>query len=216
MNFLEICREAHDLSGLQGYLASASVVTTGTVDAYLVKAVQKTWVEIQNFRKDFDFNRSSASLTLTTSTETYTPTTILGSANALTEWKIDSFIYNDSRLKYIHYDNWIARETPQAAEPGYFSVRLSDNALLFDPVDQSYPIEVHYYRGLQSLSSNTDTPNLPNQFHKLIVYGAVVEMASYLGEVNLYNRYASLYSQMMGQLLRTEVPSRRVKLRPIV
>jgi len=73
----------------------------------------------------------------------------------------------------------------------------------------------YYSTSLETLSADTDEPTLPSQFHSAIVYGAVRELAAYLGEPVLEQQYSRRYNNIMGQLMRSHVPARRVFQRPL-
>jgi len=216
MNFLQLCQRTHDFSGLQGNFISVNNVKTGTHQALLVEAVKKSWIEIQNFRSDTEFARGVVDVTLEVGKTSYLVTDIFDNADDLRYWITDLFIYDNKPLLFVPYDSWVLQEEAEPNEPYKFSVEPGTNTLLFSPVDAEYVISVHYRSGINKLEDNLDVPTMPSQFHYLIVYGAVMEMAMFLGEMNLYNRYALLYAQMMGQMLRSEGPSRKVRIKPLV
>lgn len=215
MDFLQLCQRVNDFSGLQGTLSSITGVIAGTHQALLVEAVRKSWIELQTYRKDFKFLRSTIDLQLTAGKDLYTIDDIFTDPSLFKSWLAGSFLYNFKPLTFVDYDSWvtIAEHTP--APPTSFTIRPQDNAVIFNTLDGDYTVTLHFMVGIQKLVNNSDVPLLPAHLHYLIIYGGVMEMAIFTGEMNIYNRYALLHSQMLGSLLRSEVPHTRVRFSPI-
>jgi len=215
MNFLQLCQKTQQYSGIQGFIASTTNLVPGSQEALLVETVRSAWVEIQNFRKDFKFLRDEVTLGLLVSQQEYSEEDIFGTTGKVSSWKTDRFLYKSSPLRYIPYDRWVLRSSQDTpAEPGVFTIRPGTTNLIFNAVDTEYDVVLQYYKTPQILSVNNDVPLLPVQFHYLIIFGAVLETASFLGDLITYQRFATKYSQLLGQLLRSEVPSRRVNITP--
>ena len=215
MNFIELCQKAQKYSGVQGSITSTVNVQSGSQEALIIDAVRNAWIDIQNYRSDFKFLRDEVLLQLVQGTTEYSVEDVLGINPDFSEWKVDRFIYDYSPLEYVKYDNWVLVEDTTEGEPQRFTVRPSDKALFFNSVDGTYALTLQYYRDVQELTANTDTPILPNRFHYLIVYGAVMDIATSTGDLLNYQRFALKYSQALGQLMRAETPKKKIYLNPI-
>jgi len=106
-------------------------------------------------------------------------------------------------------------EQSTGSQPYAYTIIPSSQDLYFNKLNDAYVVDFNYFKKLESLSSNADTPTFRYEWHMLIVYRAVSELASYLGEPVLEQRYSMKYSQMLGQMMRSEVPGRYIKKRPI-
>lgn len=59
------------------------------------------------------------------------------------------------------------------ASPSHITVDPDDNLVLGPAPDDTYVIKGEYHRSPQTLSANADTPEMPSQFHMIIVYLAM-------------------------------------------
>jgi hypothetical protein len=75
------------------------------------------------------------------------------------------------------------------------------NSLLVSliPDDTSYTISGTYYKGVQTLSSDTDTPEMPDRFHMAIVYLAMQYYAMWEAP-EVMVRGKAMFGRMIVQL----------------
>jgi len=204
MNFLDICKKVNQLGQLQGSLSSVSA--TG-YQGELVEVVRKSFLDIQLYRKDWNFLKQS--ITFSTVEDEY-------SNSDVAEWKKDMILYGHRPLQVLDFDTYskidLSQETPGI--PAYVTIRPNDKALLFNPLDAEYSITAHYYRKPQELVNNTDIPILPSEHHYLIVYAALSNLTSYISS-DIYQVSLNNYNIGMGQLMRKELPGKSVRMRPL-
>lgn len=223
MNFIQLARETRKRSGLQG-TGPASVSTTG-YEAAIVTAVQDAWTDIQIERKDWKWMRSNVTFSIsqgTENTQTYSTTDILGPDGRLNSWRVDTCYVDDGgqwkNLRYVGYDKFI-KDTQNVDQPGLpdkFTIEPQSQALIFPNPDNSYFVKIDYQKSEQELESDSDTPELPVEFHKLIMYGAVMNYAEELGRQGKFSYYSVKYARAMNILMRNQLPRKTVESRPIV
>lgn len=220
MTFLEICKKVDVLLGTQGVFTSVS--TTNGFQLLIVEAVRNAWLNIQTSRKDWYFYRTSVSFSTVALQSDYTLAEVFGAgvANPVSEWIIDRFVRSDkTTLTYIPYDNWILEDHTTARDPIYFTAHPNLETagfLSFDKPDAVYTYDLHYYRKPQSLTLDTDVPICPTEHHDAIVFQAMADLASHLGNSDIYSMAALRANELYGALLRSQIPSRRMIMRPIV
>jgi len=216
MNYLQLCQKAHTLCGLQGTFSS--VTTTTTYQVTLAKFVAEAWVDIQNLRKDWPFLRSSVTINGNDSETEYSLATIFPTGSDIARW-VDQIYWVDSdgafhKLTFIPYDEYIDRQiaTSGSTYPTFVAEDPVDRHLYFNPMDTDYTIVAHYITTPVVLADNTDEPLLPPAFHNLIAYLGAAQMAAFLSNTNMYNLLATKADSLMGSLMRSELPSNRMKV----
>lgn len=107
---------------------------------------------------------------------------------------------------------------PESGEPTAFTIDPANDSVLINSPDAVYSIHAHYKTAPQTLSSASDTPtNLPGQFHMAIVYKAIEDLAGpHFGAGELSQYYGRKYKQIIGEIMRSQNPSKAVRKRPIV
>lgn len=84
--------------------------------------------------------------------------------------------------------------------PVHVSIDTQDK-LVFGPVpDAVYTVTGYYWRGPQTLDSDADEPEMPSQFHKLIVYKAMEKYAGFNSAPEVMIRAKNEGTPLMRQL----------------
>ncbi len=116
----------------------------------------------------------------------------------------------------MSYNKWQRLENTEVGKPYYFTIKPNDNSLLFHPLDVNYEVALRYYKTPQILTDNLDVPRLPQAFHTLLMYKGIINSAVFFSSQELY-QYAVIRSeQMMGQLMREQLPELKMKFRSLV
>lgn len=84
--------------------------------------------------------------------------------------------------------------------PHHISIDPQDNLVFGQVPDAAYTVTGHYWRGPQTLSVDADEPEMPSQFHKLIVYKAMEKYAGYNSAPEVMIRAKNEGTPMMRQL----------------
>lgn len=214
-----MAQKVRQLVGLQG-TGPSSVDAPGAEGLFLTN-VQNAWEDIQNYRADWKWMRENKTFSLVVGTTTYTPATIFGPVNRFKSWYKDSFyILVDGKKKPLwHYDydyfKYLHINDSTNTTPSGFTIRPKDYALQFSLPDSTYLIDCDYKKSNQSLTLATDVPELPADYHMLIVYEAASRYALTIALGHVYDQYAQKAADMMGNLLREQNPQKLFKVRGI-
>lgn len=128
-----------------------------------------------------------------------------------TEMKIGS---NFPQFKTEEYIQRLYTTTPATGTPYYYYIdREADNYGLY-PVPSGAETGIFMYRALPAtLSSDTDTPDIPAPYHDLIVAGASYRVAEQMNNVDLFNQYFSLFNVLMNTMAN-DMASRQADIEP--
>lgn len=213
MTFLEIVRRVNAITGFQGEIKS--VDATGYQEV-LITAVKDAYEDIQRYRSDWEFMKTSRQISVSDAKEEYTLTELwAGDTVDLANYRF--IVYDYKPLTFIPYEDFVLIDYSQytGGKPNEFTVDPDSKNLIISPVDTNYTMTLHYTRTLDVLSSNTQVPLIPINFHQLIVYMAVMTVSTYLGNPTLYDTYSVKTSITLGQLLRDSNPAKVIRKRPI-
>lgn len=219
MTFLQICQEANRICGLQGTVASTTV-TSGYQET-LVKFCKQAYIELQEYRPNWPWMRSSATFNTVASTTEYSLQTIMGIGNTvdIDRWVKGMIVYTDSDdattpLHQMSYNSYIVRDVDDwgTGAPSHYAEDPVDRHLWINPPDTAYSITAYYYTRPVHLSASSDIPVMPVAFHMLIAFMGATHMAGFLGNSNLYNTLGVKSDNMLGMLLRANNPAKRARV----
>lgn len=216
MNFLEICQRAALESGVSRSTSGPVSVLSQTGEmGKIVTWVLAAYQDVQNKHAMWDFLRFDFSFNTIASTSTYLPSAV--SLEELATWEAkDMRVYltatgvsDELRLKsrdwvYLKANRLIG--TVQSGKPYEVAVRPS-KALVFWPTpDAVYTVTGEYWKRAQTMAANADEPLVPEQFHMIIVWGAVRYYAGDQGAAELYALADQNYNRLMKKLELDQLP----------
>ena len=213
MNFLTICKRVNDIAGFQGVVTS---VTPTGYQAVLVQAVKDAYEDIQRFRTEWDFMHKKKSVNVSNATNYYSLADLWGAETPdLAVWRHVNYDYE--RLTEYSYEAYelVDQEDYEGGEPRFYSIDPATNGLYVSKLDQLYTLEIYYTSTFDELTTATQIPAIPERFHQAIVYGAVMKLATYVGNPTLFDTYARQYAEAMGQLMREQNPPKFVRKMPV-
>ena len=218
MTFIEMVRAVRSRVGMQGNTPSSISGAVGA-EIDLVNAVKDAWIDIQNSRDDWKWQRASKQFYTVVDDFDYDVDEILPVVHtAFDRWRDDStyYINADNKrvpVRYVGYDyyNRSNIDSEVSNSPRVFTVRPWDNTVLINPPDQIYTMYIGYQKSLQDLSGDADVPDMPAHFHMLIVYKAIEKFTVGIGAPELYNKYAQEYVTLWGTLTRSQLPEKHFK-----
>lgn len=216
-----MAQEVRHLVGIQG-TGPSSVDTTG-YDKIFLTLVNSVWRDIQTSKKTWKWMTHEGSFLTQVGKRSYTPAEVFGVSPRLRDYKKD-IIYlelsgNYTPIKYIPYQEWRIRffKAPPQGMPFMWSIIPSDNSIVFScPPDQIYGVYFSYTKTPQRLVSPTDQPEVPSQFHMVIVYAAVASYCSSMGLTALQQEYSQRFTEAYDQMVRDQVPSETFNISAIV
>lgn len=115
----------------------------------------------------------------------------------LVPWGFDSF--RDSYL--------FASQINQRNRPVVWAERPETRSILLGDVpDKAYTLAGRYQRSPQSLVADADVPEMPSQFHMLIVYRAMQYYGKYEAAPEILAQGKDEYDALMTELKRDQLP----------
>lgn len=218
MTYLQLVQKIDALLGSQGVVSS---VLAAGYQGMLAEYTKNAWLNIQALRPDWHFLRTSVSITLTTTSPDYSLADVFPAtptADPVGTFITDRFLLADkSALTYIPYDQWVLEDYSTASAPKVFTVHPSTYTgyLSFNAVDGTYVVTCHYFRKPQELTANGDIPICPSEYHDAIVFTALADIAAFLGNSEVYSIASVRADNLVGALMRSQNPAKRVKVRSI-
>lgn len=97
--------------------------------------------------------------------------------------------------------------TVASGAPAHITVDPQNNILIGPPPSAVYTITGEYYRSPQILAADGDTPEMPTQYHNLIMYGAMKKYAMFESAPEVDARATFEYNRMLRQLENNQGPS---------
>lgn len=217
MTFLQIFQRLWRECDVAGTAPTTVVGQTGE-GLRLKEWASQAFVDLQNKRPNWEWMRTTKSFDTVASQQSYDITTDL-SLTDFASWKKDSFrIYlksagvgNEILLPYYEYNffrnYWeLGIQTTNESRPIAISAK-PDKDLVFGPVpDAVYTVTGEYYKTATELSLDADTPELPDRFHMLIVYLAMMDYGGFEAAAEVYERGRVKSREMMNKLEIDQLP----------
>lgn len=216
MNFLQICRDVRLKTGLQG-TGPSTVVSASGIEELLVGAVKDAYDNIQNFREEWRWLLGREDVTLPDSSTERNLSQALGPSYRFKKWYKSRFYAKKTGEDSYYPVYWMDWEDfiyyniniTDAQDLRYFSIRPEDKAIVYPLLNGEHTLKVEYQKSNQVLSADTDVPELPLDFHRLIVYAAVEIMSAQVGNPGIYDQYSQDQIRLTNALMRQELPRKR-------
>lgn len=220
MNYLQLVRQLRQECGVSGNPPATVIGQVGEIKR-LVDWIRAAWIEIQGMNDDWGFMREQFSFTIEPNVGDYTADGGAGVGASLTDlryWHRDTLrLYetslgtNDEQF-LVEFDYQVFRNTYrfQAQTPGrpmVFAVNPKGKGLLFGPVpDRDYTVEGEYQRVPFAFELDTDTPDMPEHLHIMIVYKAMQYYGYYEAANEVLARGERMFKALESQLDREQLP----------
>lgn len=189
--FLQLCADMVRESGAIGAAPASVGGQTGRQEK-AVDWVRDAWTQIQAEQPDYNFLRASFSQALSIGVTSYTPAAL--GITSFARWVVDTPEYQpvtiyesgnqaqEVELRFIPYANWrisYDRGTHDANKPICWSI-APDRSLVVGPKpDKAYILRGDYQRGPQVLAADGDIPIMPDQYHQVIVWRAIMSLCGH-------------------------------------
>ena len=228
MNYLALCQRLRQETNYAN--AGPTAVTGQNGDhARAASWIAQRYVELQNrhdwrwLRKPFTFNTVSGTASYASGSVTDTET-----ANPITRfksWEVKDRLNparyylasagqgTETYLTFISWANYRALyqlgNRPSGA-PAHISVGPDDKIYIGPTPNAVYTVTGEYNRSPQVLAANTDTPEMPEQYHMLIVYHAMEDYAFFEAADEVLSKATRAGRRMLRQLEGTQAPRMRM------
>lgn len=217
MNYLQICQRVHDIVGFQGQFTG--VAATG-YQAVLTAAVREAYEDVQRYRAEWNWLKQNRPANVDETKSVYTLAELFSGQPVdfadyrYINWTKDSAT-RARRLQEVDWDTFALMKFTNGDSPRYWTYDPATYDLYLSPLDQLYTIDIFYTLTLDLLTLNTQVPLIPGRHHQIIVYGACMKLATFVGNPTLFDTYSVKYAEELGQLMRETNPAKVVTKRPI-
>jgi hypothetical protein len=210
MNLLQLVQRLQSECSVSGNpLASIASATGETIR--LVNWTRSAWLDIQSMEEQWEFMRQPFSFPLVAQKYSYTP----GDANIMqfASWKQDSLrIYQgttdargETALGAMRYDDWrdlyqFGANRTNYSRPVAFAVSPEKNLVFGATPDAIYTVNGEYYTQPVDLVADLDVPNIPTQYHMLIVYRAMEHYGYHEVAAEALQRAAKMGGALLSRL----------------
>ena len=230
MNFLSLCVEAQRECDITGTDIAAVTNQVGELRR-VVNWVIQAWTEIQNRHASgpyWKWMRSVFTVDTTSGDDTYAGTDCTDSrlSAAITRfsrwWELDDRGCSNVKIyltsagvaseRYLAFMDWATFRytyklgTQTNGYPAHFTIDPQNNLVLGPKPDGIYTVSGEYQMSAQVLAVNGDTPEMPSQFHQLIVYGAMRKFAGFESAPDVLSRAVTEGNKVMRQLELNQLP----------
>lgn len=196
MNYLQLIQRLKRESGRSGGPPAGVSVLAGD-DINLANWIGDFWLRVQRRRMDWAWMRKTATGALVIDQQGYALADLVApevvTAAPLARWHDETDHYapwlrdtvNGERraLRWLPYEQFEASfifTAVPSGEPMYWSV-APDKRLLLGPTPNRDDVELTavYWKAPTGLALDADTPDMPEQFHELLIWGALLDVAQF-------------------------------------
>lgn len=198
MNFLQLCQRLRQETGIADSGPAAVTGQTGDMKR-LVDWVNESWIRLQSSRQDWAWLWANTSVTLTTGSHLVDIPTAVD--------KLVEITRDGAPLKQMDYADFReSYRTIGSGVPSVFAIR-PDNKLIFNAEPTSdVTFAIEYYAKPSYFASGTASPALPERFHMLIVWQALLEYAMFDEAPELSQKAQVNAAQLYAELARDQSP----------
>ena len=218
MNFLQLINRARVECGVSGAALTTAQNLTGE-SARFASWINAAWEDLQTAKEDWQWMLEDFTFNLATQQQIYTSADA-GVASTFANWKRDSFrcssvgqSYKDEQLmNYMDYSIFrnlymYGNMRTTYARPVVVSITPDKNLAFGAIPDQAYVITAQYYTKPTALVDDTDTPIIPDRFHMLLVYRAMMYYGGFEAAAEVFGRGEAEYKRLSQRLEVDQLPT---------
>lgn len=224
MNLLQLVNRAVMEAGVTGSSATNTTVQGATGELLrFVTWVNQAWQDIQNEHDgNWNWMRKDFSFTTVSQQADYPYASAPLSLTDFASWDKDTFrIYkttvdNEIYLQYLEYryfrDQFIIGNLRTSySYPTVFTISPTQSITLGLPPDAAdYVVSGQYQSAPSTLSADADTPEMPERFHMMIVWKALVSGGWYENAPEMLQRGNGEYARLLTKLEQNQLPETTV------
>tara|TARA_B110000238_G_C16111061_1_gene432690 strand:+ start:265 stop:888 length:624 start_codon:yes stop_codon:yes gene_type:complete len=199
MNYLQLCQRLVQETGIAD---SGPANTAGQVGDYgrIIFWINDAWLKIQSKRTNWHWMWAEGTGSLVADANTVTlPATVES---------IKRVSLGEGYLERLSFDEFADDyRVISAGNPSVYTVR-PDGILLFNAKPTTTKtVTYQYYYVPTNLTTNTSIPGLPERYHMLIVYQALMSYALFDEAPELQRKAYDYFESMLGDLHRDQLPA---------
>jgi hypothetical protein len=207
MTFLELCQRLRQEVGAAG-AGPASVTGQHGEYARLIGWIQQAWLEIQNLRQDWRFAWAEGVIPMEDGYRDY------ALPDDFAHFIPETIFLDDTPLTLLPYRVFrrlYRKSSPD--RPRHITVTPGDVLRLASAIQidaspgEGEVLSFEYYRAPQALTANTDVPRLPEPYHMLIVYKAMMQYGLYENAPEVIQQGSTQAQPLLTQLHNRELPA---------
>lgn len=217
MTYLELCKELRLQAGISGNGPDSVENQTGQLGR-VTNWINQAWADLQRSRTEWKFMKVDFTFDTVADKRDYTPSEV-GVTN-MRDWdKYSFYIFHtadgeetESGLPYMSYELWrntyrSQMNVRELARPGRFTVLRDDSIRFESSPDDIYTINGEYKRCTCQMAVNDDEPTgLPEEFHMIIVWKALMYYASYENAPEVMDEAEVAYDELLFALEQDQLP----------
>ena len=217
MNYLQLVNRARVECGVSGNALATALNQTGE-NSRFTNWVNTAYVDIQSAKDDWDFLRGTFSFQTVAQQQNYSPTDV-GIASDFGNWKVNSFrccldsnFADEQLMNFMNFEEFrnlyrYGSMRTTYSRPVVFSSE-PDKGLAFGPIpDQIYFINGEYFKKPIEFSIDTDTPRIPERYHMIIVYKAMMYYGGFESAPEVFSRGEYEFRRLMDRLHIDQLPT---------
>lgn len=202
MTFLQLCQRLRQEVGAAGS-GPANVISQSGEYARLVSWVQQAWLEIQLSRDNLGFAWKEGAVEVDADFREFSP------PSDFQNWDEDTLRLAGHELRYLPWDEFRERyrEDSGRKHPSIITITPAGTFKLdTTPEADNQHITFEYWRTAQTLTESEDVPRLPELYHLLIVYRAMINYGMYENAPEVVTAGREAERPIMRDLLRNYLP----------
>lgn len=223
MNFLDLCQRLRQEAGISG---TGPIAVTNQSGEYkrVVDWVQTAYEDIQNAHDTWRWMRRKANISTSAGTRNYGYAAFMDLTDSapisrFNYWYTDvASIYltatgvsDEQQLTFIPYDDWrivydIGNNISEQDRPSFYTVSPTDEILLAKVPNDIYVVRNDYQMSPGTLANENSVPDMPLQYHMIIVWRALMFYGGYEGASEVYARGQTEYNRLFSRMERTQLP----------
>jgi hypothetical protein len=228
--FLQLANELASEAGVSGAASSISAVTNQTGQALrLVNWIKRSWTEIQRRHNNWRWMRSKFTFNTVAGTDAYaygsiTDSRLSGLITRFARWLPfdDSGAQNVKRyltsggvsgeiwmtnLPYDYFQAVYKRGQQNNGPIVHITIDPQNQWVIGPKPDGIYTVSGEYMMSAQVLAADGDVPEMPSDFHDLIVYRAMEKYGRFYAAGEVLARGEREGGRLMAQLVADQLPS---------
>ena len=226
--FLELCQDVAEESGTIPTIGDPQTAQgqTGRL-LRIVNWVRKAHNDVQRMHRTWRWLEADFSGNVIATQQAYTPAelgiTRFGhwiwhdetGANTFTFYLDADGQSEEGALYYVEWpvfrrDYMVGSNATQTGKPAYVTVNPANQLVLWPIPNAAGKLRGRYRKGHQTLSADSDTPEMPADFHDVIKWKALMYMATFDEAMEQLPMFDLQYNQALDRLEKDQLP--RVRL----
>lgn len=224
--YLQLVKDTARESGtVPGYSSIVSVVNQVGRVALFANWVRQAYRDIQNDRDDWRWLQADFEGTALNGVNSFAASDLSIDADRFSHWinpndgeehmtcyPTASGIVDEEYLHERSYDRFkrafmVGEESLKTGRPAYYAITPQNRIILHPTPDADHVLKGSYYKAPQNLAVNDDQPEMPRRYHDMIMWGALVHMATYDEAFEQIQIFQGRYDKMRQDMISENTPT---------